>query len=263
MTQPVLFLAHGTPMNALRGNQFTDDWRRFIADRHPPRAILVISAHWETFGTFITASDHPRTIHDFSGFPQSLSEIRYPCPGEPELANHICHHSSGDIEPNSDRGLDHGVWSILVHLFPNANIPVLQLSLDRGKSPAEFLALGRSLRWLRDDAVLVIGSGNMVHNIRQWMRDPGGPFDWARAFDRAATNALENRDFTALANYTTLPGAELAVPTPEHFLPALVIAGMSAPSDKLQMTEYPPISLENCSMRSFAFVSTSESTTRH
>lgn len=263
MTQPALFLAHGTPMNALRGNSFTDDWRRFVAGRHPPRAIVVVSAHWETYGTFITAADHPRTIHDFSGFPHSLSEIQYPCPGLPELAHEIAHRSAGGIDTSVDWGLDHGAWSLLVHLFPEAKIPVLQLSLDKTKSAEDFVALGQSLRWLRDDAVLVIGSGNIVHNIQKWLRDPAGPFDWARAFDRAVANALENRDFDSLIDYPSLPGANLAVPTPEHYLPALVIAGLAAPSDRLQTTEYPPLSLENCSMRSFGFFPTTESSTDH
>lgn len=250
MTQPVLFLAHGNPMNALHSSPFSVDWRAFLADRHPPLAIVCVSAHWYTRGSFVTGNDNPRTLHDFSGFPQSLSDIHYRCPGAPELAAEICHRSGGDIDVAYDWGLDHGSWSLLVHLFPEADVPVLQLSLDRGKSPTELYRQGQSLQWLRDEGVLVIGSGNIVHNIQKWLRDPGGPFDWAQDFDTRIAAALQNDDSDSLIHYSRIPGADLAVPTPEHFLPLLVVAGLRRPTDTLNMTHYPPDSLENCSMRS-------------
>ncbi|HCS26358.1 MAG TPA: 4,5-DOPA dioxygenase extradiol [Spongiibacteraceae bacterium] len=250
MSQPALFLGHGTPMNALHSNTFTDDWRGFVKDRHPPRAILCISAHWCTRGSFVTANDYPKTIHDFSGFPQSLSQIHYPCPGAPELAAEISHRSAGEIDLSFDWGLDHGTWSLLVHLYPAADIPVVQLSIDISKSPESLFHTGRSLQWLRDEGVMVIGSGNIVHNIQQWLQHPDAPFEWAQQFDQAVAAALAAEDNKALIHYSSLPGADMAVPTPEHYLPLLAIAGLRRPADQLQMTSYPPATMEQCSMRS-------------
>jgi 4,5-DOPA dioxygenase extradiol len=254
MTQPALFLAHGSPMNALHTNTYTEDWRQFIASRHSPRAIVCISAHWETRGTFVTGNEQPPTIHDFRDFPDSLYKIRYACPGSPSLAAQISHRSAGQIEVAHDWGLDHGSWSLLVHLFPKARIPVLQISLDRDLSPQGLFELGQSLSWLRDEGVLLIGSGNIVHNIQQWLHNPNGPFDWARAFDTAIADALQSGDNERLVNYRELSGAALSVPTPEHFHPLLVIAGARQPGDRLEMTHYTPFSIEQCSMRSLAFI---------
>lgn len=250
MTQPALFLAHGNPMNALGANRFTDDWRSFIKGQHKPRAILCVSAHWCTRGHFVTANDYPKTIHDFSGFPQTLHEMKYPCPGAPELAAKISHRSAGNIDLSFDWGLDHGCWSLLVHLYPAADVPVLQLSIDTSESPEALFQLGESLQWLRDEGVIVIGSGNIAHNIQQWLHHPEAPFDWAREFDTAVADALTAVNNKTLIQFHTLPGAAMAVPTPEHFLPLLLIAGLRRPNDQLLMTNYPPDSMQNCSMRS-------------
>lgn len=252
MTQPVLFIAHGNPMNALQGNRYTDDWRRFMQDKHRPHAVVCFSAHWYTRGTFVTGNEQPRTLHDFHGFPVSLSNKRYPCPGEPDLAAEICHRSAGTINISLDWGLDHGTWSVLTHLFPDADIPTLQISLDQHKTPADLVELGRSLQWLRDEGVLIIGSGNIAHNIQKWLHDPVGPFEWAKEFDQAVAKALENQDIDTLIHYQNLPGAALSVPTPEHYLPLLPIIGLRRDTDELTMTDYPPDSLESCSMRSFS-----------
>ncbi len=253
MTQPVLFIGHGNPMNALSGNPYTDDWRSFVQHLHRPHAIVCFSAHWVTRGGYVTGNDYPKTLHDFSGFPQSLSEMRYPCPGAPDLAAQISHRSAGNIDVSLDWGLDHGTWSVLVHLFPEANIPVLQISLDSRNTARDLFALGQSLQWLRDEGVLIIGSGNIAHNIKQWLRNPGGPFDWAKEFDQAVALAIRSNDVETLLNYQQLPGAELAVPTPEHLLPLFPVLGLRRPDDALTMTDYPPTSLENCSMRSLRF----------
>ncbi len=253
MTQPALFLAHGSPMNALHTNTYTQDWRKFIVNRRSPRAIVCISAHWETRGTFVTGNDQPPTLHDFRDFPASLYKIRYPCPGNPSLAAQISRRSAGKIEVAHDWGLDHGSWSLLVHLFPEARIPVLQISLDRDLSPKGFFELGQSLSWLRDEGVMLIGSGNIVHNIKQWLHDPKGPHDWAKSFDKAVAEALLQRNFQAITDYSKLPGAALSVPSAEHYVPLLCIAGAARTDDQLSMTNYPPLSLEHCSMRSLSF----------
>ncbi|MFT5577059.1 MAG: 4,5-DOPA dioxygenase extradiol [Bermanella sp.] len=223
-------------MNALRANRYTDDWRRFIKGCHPPRAIVCISAHWCTRGHFVKANDYPKTLHDFSGFPQTLHELKYPCPGAPELAAKISHRSAGSIDLSFEWGLDHGCWSLLVHMYPAADIPVVQLSIDTRDSPEALFQLGQSLQWLRDESVMVIGSGNITHNIQQWLENPEGPCGWARDFDQAVADALSRNDSDALINYTELPGAEHSVPTPEHYLPLLAIAGLRRSDDALKMT---------------------------
>ena len=253
MSQPAVFLAHGSPMNALHKTPFVDDWQQFLPAT-APRAILCVSAHWETAGTFITANPAPPTIHDFSGFPRALYQLQYPCPGAPELAAHICERHN-NIQPSLDWGLDHGAWSLLLHLYPDADIPVLQLSLDKHSSPQQIVELGQSLQWLRDEGVLLLGSGNIVHNIQQWLQNPNGPFDWAQTFDEAVADALSQRDFKTIAHYPALPGANLAVPSAEHYLPLLFIAGASRRDDQLRMTNYPALSIEHCSMRSLSFSS--------
>lgn len=250
-TMPALFLAHGTPMNALERNEFTDDWHRLAAGVPRPRAILCVSAHWCTRGTFVTANERPPTIHDFRGFPEELFAARYPCPGDPPLAEEIAGMiTTTTVRPTTEWGLDHGAWSVLVHLFPDADIPVLQLSLDLSR-PADFhYSLGNELDALRDRRVLVIGSGNIVHNIGKWMRDPEGPFDWARDFDRTIARALAAGDDETLIHYQRAPGAAEAVPTAEHYLPLLYIAGMRRDGEAVSTSSFSPDSLGHCSMRS-------------
>ncbi len=249
--QPALFLAHGTPMNALAPNAFSEDWQRLCAGIERPRAILCISAHWCTRGTFVTANQQPPTIHDFGGFPQPLFDVRYPCPGDPALATSIAKQlAPTTIGLSNDWGLDHGSWSLLVHLFPEADIPVLQLSLDLTQAPRFHYELGKALGYLREEGVLVIGSGNIVHNIAKWIHNPGGPFDWAREFDQRIARALSEGDIDTVIDYHKLPHADDAVPTVEHYLPLLYIAAMQRPGEPLTMSDFAPESLEHCSMRS-------------
>lgn len=227
---PAAFLGHGSPMNALERNRFTDAWRAFGASVPRPRAILVVSAHWYINATAVTAMPRPRTIHDFYGFPRELFEVQYPAPGLPELAEEVAEVAKPDhVGPDIDGwGLDHGTWSVLVHAFPDADIPVVQLSINAQK-PAEFhLALGARLSALRERGVLLLGSGNVVHNLRamDW-KQPESAFDWNRHFDADTKHLLAERpgDAAALMRH---PDYALAAPTAEHFLPLLYLAGGAA-----------------------------------
>lgn len=226
-TSPAAFLGHGSPMNALERNRFTDAWRAFGASVPRPRAILMVSAHWYINATAVTAMARPRTIHDFYGFPRALFDVQYPAPGLPELAEEVAEvakpdHVGADVE---GWGLDHGTWSVLVHAFPEADIPVVQLSINALKSPQWHLELGARLAKLRDSGILLMGSGNVVHNLRaiDW-KQPDAAFDWARRFDEHAREVMTQRPADA-ASLVEHPDYAMAAPTPEHFLPVLYIAG--------------------------------------
>ena len=228
---PAAFLGHGSPMNALEENRYSAAWRAFGMAVPRPRAILAVSAHWHVDALAVTAMPRPRTIHDFYGFPQALFDVQYPAPGLPQLAEEVADAVAPDFVVGADRdgwGLDHGTWSVLVHAFPDADIPVVQLSLDARKPLDWHLALGAKLAPLRQRGVLVVGSGNLVHNLRalDWAQPQGG-FDWARRFDADARAVLAARphDLPALATH---PDYRKAVPTDEHFLPLLYLAGLSA-----------------------------------
>ena len=225
---PAVFLGHGSPMNAIESNRYTEAWRAFGASVPRPRAILVVSAHWLIDGTAVTAAAHPRTIHDFYGFPQPLFDVRYPAPGDPALAEEVAEL----VRPtrarlDHDWGLDHGAWSVLVHAFPDAAVPVLQLSLDRKLGFAQHVELARKLAPLRDRGVLILGSGNVVHNLHaiDWSQTEVG-FDWAHRFDDAARAIVTQRpgEVVALANHPDYPQA---APTSEHFLPLLYLCGLA------------------------------------
>lgn len=227
---PAAFLGHGSPMNTLERNRFTEAWRAFGAAVPRPRAILAVSAHWYVNATAVTAMARPKTIHDFFGFPQALFDVQYPAPGLPELSEEV----ADVVEPeyvgkdHDSWGLDHGTWSVLVHAFPEADIPVVQLSINALK-PAEWhLAMGAKLAALRQRGVLVVGSGNVVHNLGliDW-KQPDGSFDWARRFNEDARRLMTETpgDMVALLHHRDYA---TAVPTPEHFLPVLYLAGMSA-----------------------------------
>ncbi len=224
---PVLFLGHGSPMNAIEDNAFTRGFRTIAGTLPAPAAVLCVSAHWETPGSFVTAMPQPRTIHDFGGFPPALYQVQYPAPGAPAVAEEMRGMlGASTLGLDTSWGLDHGCWSVLIHMFPDATVPVLQLSLDYTASPEAHYALARRLAPLRRKGILIVGSGNMVHNLRRvaWDRlgEAGFGFDWAVEAGEWMKAAIRARDHAALQRYATQSEAvKLAVPTPEHFLPLL------------------------------------------
>lgn len=233
---PVVFFGHGSPMNTLEQNRYTEAWRGLGEAIPRPRAILSVSAHWYTEGTAVTAMEQPRTIHDFYGFPRALFDVRYPAPGAPRLAARV-RELLAPVEVSLDRswGFDHGTWSVLRHAYPDADVPVVQLSID-GTQPARFhYEIGRRLVPLRDEGVLVVGSGNVVHNVRLMRRAGGPPFDWAVRFNEKVRGALASRDHRALIELEQAgEDARLSVPTPEHYLPLLYIAAMQAEDEQMR-----------------------------
>lgn len=238
--QPVMFIGHGSPMNILRDNAFTRHLAELGARLEKPRAALVISAHWLTPGeTRVSVNPGPPTIHDFGGFPRELYEERYPAQGHPELARQVAREvRSVRVHEDHEMGLDHGAWSLLRHLWPAADVPVFQMSLDYAKPPAFHLETGRELRRLRDQGLLILGSGNIVHNLRRisWEEnDPHTP-DWALEFDAWARDRLLAGDHTALVDYARQPSARLAVPTSDHYLPMLPILGLLEQGEGVRFT---------------------------
>jgi len=234
---PAVFIGHGSPMNTLETNRFTEVWRRLGETLPRPKAILMVSAHWYTRGIGVTAMSEPRTIHDFGGFPQALFDVRYPAPGSPELAREV----AALLEPHpvtldQGWGLDHGTWSVLAHIYPDASIPVIQLSLDAQMSPAEHVTLARKLTVLREQGVMIMGSGNVVHNlgVMDWSNQDGG-FDWAEVFNDAIRHAVEQKDIEGLANYLVYLGARLSVPTAEHYLPMLYVMAQATADDTVSV----------------------------
>lgn len=228
MDMPVLFIGHGSPMNALENNPFTQTWRDVAKSFPQPDAILAISAHWYTNETRVTGGQHQKTIHDFYGFPPQLFACNYPAAGCPQLAQHIVADLANDypIVVDNEWGLDHGVWSILCHLYPQANIPVVQLSLDSTEAPQWHLELGQKLQPLRSQKVLIIASGNIVHNLAllNWQMSASG-FAWAHDFDREIIGLVSANRQQELCNYQKLANANLAVPHEDHFLPLLYAIG--------------------------------------
>ncbi|MBV9582386.1 MAG: 4,5-DOPA dioxygenase extradiol [Chloroflexi bacterium] len=231
---PAVFIGHGTPFNALHTNRFTEAWSAFGRQIPRPKAILAVSAHWYIGATAATAMPRPPTVHDFYGFPQEMYQINYPAPGAPELVSALRELIAPVwVEPDTDQwGLDHGTWSVLVHMFPSADIPVVQLSID-GRQPAEYhLELGKRLGPLRDAGVLVMGSGNIVHNLRLMDRSrPGEGPAWASRYDSLIQRYVQNGDDAALVEYERHPDSELAVPTPDHYLPLLYAVGLRRNDD--------------------------------
>jgi 4,5-DOPA dioxygenase extradiol len=231
---PAVFIGHGSPMNALETNRYTSAWRAFGASVPRPRAILVVSAHWYTNATAVTAMARPRTIHDFYGFPRPLFEVDYPAPGDPAIAEEVADVAK-PTQVGLDRdswGIDHGTWSVLVHAFPKADIPVLQLAIHAMKDLDYHVELGARLAPLRERGVLVVGSGNVVHNLRalDWSSPELG-FDWAQRFDESARAIMSERpgDVARLRDHADF---ERAVPSPDHFLPLLYIAGLASAAGK-------------------------------
>lgn len=230
-SMPVVFLGHGSPMNAITDNPFRTSWAALGRELAKPRAVLCVSAHWETDTPKVCAVAQPETLHDFSGFPPALHAVRYPAPGSPPLAEEIIALTDGEVAMDNRWGLDHGAWQVLMHLFPEADVPVLQLSLARSYSAEQHVALARRLISLRAKGVLVLGSGNIVHNLR--MLSAGTTPPWALAFDAAAADAISRGDIAALADYARLPGAAQAVPTPEHYWPLLYVLALARPGEAL------------------------------
>jgi len=243
---PVLFIGHGSPMNGILENAYSQGWAAMAKSIPTPKAVLVVSAHWETKGTFITAMDNPKTIHDFGGFPRELYAVQYPAPGNPQLAAETASMiQSTPVGLDHEWGLDHGAWTVVRHMYPDARIPVLQLSMDYTKSPQYHYDLARELHELRHRGVLVIGSGNMVHNLRMvaWDKlnlDYG--FDWALQINDRFKELIADGDHGRLIKYQQL-GREalLAVPTPEHYLPLLYTLGLASTNDEVTFFNDKPV----------------------
>jgi 4,5-DOPA dioxygenase extradiol len=235
---PTIFFGHGNPMNAIEDNAYTQGWVRLAASIPRPRAVLAVSAHWYVPGTFVTAMPRPRTIHDFGGFPRPLYDVRYPAPGSRDLAGRVQSLLAPlPVAADVDWGLDHGTWSVLCHVFPDADVPVVQLSLDETQPPAFHHDLGKRLAPLRDEGVLVMGTGNLVHNLHAygWGRRTLAPYDWAQRFEERARALIESGDDGPLVAYDTLGAdAVLSVPTPEHYLPLLYVLALRQPGDAVR-----------------------------
>jgi 4,5-DOPA dioxygenase extradiol len=249
-TMPVLFVGHGNPMNAIEDNDYTKGWKKIAASLPKPQAILAISAHWETYGTQVTAIDNPKTIHDFSGFPQELFDVQYPAPGSMQLAVETKKSiTKTTVGLDSKWGLDHGTWSVLLPMYPKADIPVIQLSLDASRPPEYHYELAKELSALRDRGILILGSGNIVHNLRKAVWG-GKPYDWALEFDASVKKYIIDGDDKSLINYSKIPGGELSVPTNEHYLPMLYILALRRPKEQ-PVFYNEKIDLAAASMRSF------------
>ena len=231
---PVLFVGHGSPTNAIEENEFSRAWADAGKSVPRPKAILCVSAHWETNGTEVTAASLPGTIHDFYGFPRPLYEVSYPVPGAPELARLVRETVRGaKVRLDPDRGLDHGAWSVLRRMYPGADIPVVQLSIDHGKGPAFHYGLGKELAGLRREGVLIVGSGNIVHNLGVIVWEDMA-YDWAVAFDETVKQLILSGSHDAIVHYTDLGrAARLSVPTNEHFLPLLYVLALQEEGDAI------------------------------
>lgn len=238
---PVLFLGHGSPMNAIEENEFVRGFRAIADEIRKPSAILCISAHWETKGTMVTAMENPRTIHDFGGFPEALYKVQYPAPGSPLLAREAREIIKGtEVGLDEKWGLDHGAWSVIKHLYPRADVPVIQMSLDYSRPPRYHFELSRELKPLREKGVLIVGSGNMVHNLGliDWrrMNDDNFGFDWAVEASETMKRFIIAGDTGSLANYHLQGRAfQLAIPTPEHYLPLLYAMALRDENERVSI----------------------------
>lgn len=233
---PMLFVGHGNPMNAIEDNEFSRGWRTIGHELPKPRAVLCISAHWETKGTYVTAMERPETIHDFYGFPVELFEVRYPAPGSPQLAAETKDIvKKAVVELDQSWGLDHGCWSVVKHMYPDAGVPIIEMSLDYSKPARWHYELAQELSGLRTKGVLIIGSGNMVHNLRlvDWQH-PDETFDWARETNERFKQLITKNEHRTLIDYRQLgKSVELSVPTPEHYLPMLYVLALLKDNDEI------------------------------
>jgi len=237
---PVLFMGHGSPMNGIEDNEFSGYWAKLTDEIPQPEAVLCISAHWLTRGTHITAMPHPKTIHDFGGFPKELYEVQYPAPGNPLLAKEVSSIvKTTNVGLNHDWGLDHGTWAVVRHMYPEANIPVLQLSIDFYKTAEYHYKLAGELASLRKKGILIIGSGNMVHNLQRidWrnMNVPNYGFDWAQEMNETFKQKIEKGDHQSLIDYHNLgSSAKLAIPTPDHYYPLIYALALQDKNDSVE-----------------------------
>lgn len=237
---PVLFVGHGSPMNGIELNAFSRKWQELGATIPRPESVICISAHWLTRGTFVTAMERPPTIHDFGGFPEELYEVSYTAPGSPELARQTAALiRSTEVGLDHDWGLDHGCWTVVRHMYPDADIPILQLSIDYHRSPAYHYELARDLAVLRRRGILIIASGNMVHNLRMIafdrINEPGYGFDWAKEMNETFKRLISSREHPGLIDYPSLgPAAHLSIPTPDHYYPLLYALGLQEPDDDVE-----------------------------
>ncbi len=243
---PVLFLGHGSPMNAIEENEFVQGFRKAAAELPRPQAILVVSAHWETRGTQVTAMAHPRTIHDFGGFPKALFEVQYPAPGSPELAEEVKRSiTSTTVGLDHSWGLDHGAWSVVKHLYPKADVPVIQMSIDYSLKPEQHYALAKEIARLRDKGVLIIGSGNMVHNLGLVAWDKlhqSYAFDWAEEARARMNQAILTGDHASLVNFHAQGKAfELAINSGEHFVPLLYTLALQGKDERAMLFNDKPL----------------------
>lgn len=238
---PVLFIGHGSPMNAIEENGFVEKWREIGRSLPKPKAILCISAHWETRGTFVTAMEKPATIHDFGGFPKALYDVQYPAPGSPEMALEITRIiKKTEVILDEKWGLDHGAWSVIKHLYPEADVPIVQMSLDYGQEAQYHYDLAKELAFLRKEGVLIIGSGNIVHNLGliAWdkLYSDNYAFDWAQEAKEKMNSFILSGDHQSLIDYKSQGKAfKLAIPTPEHFLPLIYILALKENRDTVSL----------------------------
>ena len=255
---PVLFIGHGSPMNAIEDNEFVQEFRNQAKKLQKPKAIIVISAHWETRGTFVTSMENPRTIHDFGGFPKELYEEQYPAPGHPTLARELTDivDPKGTIQTDDKWGLDHGAWTVLKHFFPDADVPVIQLSLDYTKPAKYHYELAQQLKNLRKKGILIVGSGNIVHNLRKvaWnkINEPYA-YDWAEEANSKMKEWIASENHQALIDFENQGKAfDLAIPTAEHYLPLLYTLGLKDENDETLLFNDQPLG-GSLSMTSFKF----------
>ena len=233
---PVVFLGHGSPMNAIEDNAWRRSWQDLGKRLPRPRAILCVSAHWETQGVYVSAAEQPETIHDFHGFPRALFDVRYRAPGSPELAHRVVELVRKPVvHMDGKRGLDHGAWGVLAPMYPEADIPVVQLSLSSLQPGAWHYDLAKQLAPLRDEGVLVVGSGNIVHNLRLWRQGMAEGYDWAQRFDEDIADRIAEGHHEGMLGYETLgPDALLAIPSPEHYLPLLYVLGLQREGETVE-----------------------------